>query len=171
MKWLGTLFLILGVWIGVTSATFALGTDPKSFVANVLSTEEEYVGIEDADLVKEHIRLESDSTTTSGVVTNDTSAASATSSPRSVRVPVLVYHSVRLHIKGESKLQDAYDITPELLAQELTYLNANGYHAVSFADVNRYFDDGTELPDNPVILSFDDGWKNQFEHPMPARPG
>ncbi len=167
MKWLGSLFLILGVLIGATGAALALSAHPKSFVSSVLSAEEEYLSTDDADVVKEHTRLEGEASTSSAtLISANLSSASATSSSRSVRIPVLVYHSVRLHIKGESKLQDAYDITPQLLEQELIYLNTNGYHAVSFADVNRYFDDGTPLPNKPVILSFDDGWKNQYEHAL-----
>ncbi len=167
MKWLGYIFLILGVLIGATGAALALNAHPKSYAANVLSTEEEYMGGDDLDLVKEHVHLESEAATSS-IIVSGVSAASATSSARSARVPVLVYHSVRAHIKGESKLQDAYDIIPELLEQELTYMDANGYHTVSFADINRYFDDGIPLPEKPVILSFDDGWKNQYEHALPV---
>lgn len=168
MKWLASLFLILGVLMGATLAALALNAHPKSYMSNALSTEEEYLSGDDAYLAKEHVRLESEAATSSALLLGVVSHASATSSPRSVRIPILVYHSVRLHIKGESKLQDAYDITPQLLEQELLYLNANGYHAVSFADINRYFDDGIPLPAKPVILTFDDGWKNQYEHALPV---
>ncbi len=168
MKSLGSLFIILGVLIGATGAAFALNAHPSSYLANVLSDEEEYVGGVEADVIKEHIRLESEAATTSTLLYGLMPLASATSSPRSTRIPILVYHSVRPYIKGESKLQDAYDITPQLLEQELLYLNSNGYHAVSFADVNRYFDDGTPLPNKPFILTFDDGWKNQYKHALPV---
>ena len=168
MKWLGSMFLILGVLIGATGAAILLNAHPRSFVASVLSAQEEYLGGDDTALVKEHVLLESEAATSTAFIASVISPASATSSPRSVRVPILVYHSVRAYIKGESKLQDAYDITPELLAQELTYLNSNGYHAVSFADVSRYFDEGIPLPNKPVILTFDDGWKNQYEHALPV---
>jgi peptidoglycan/xylan/chitin deacetylase (PgdA/CDA1 family) len=84
-----------------------------------------------------------------------------------VRIPVMIYHSVRPHIKGESQYQDAYDITPELLERELKYIVEEGYTTISFRDVTNHWILGTPLPEKPVILSFDDGWKNEFAHALP----
>lgn len=81
-----------------------------------------------------------------------------------VRVPILVYHSVRPHIAKESSYQEAYDITPELLRRHLEYLKENNYTAISFDTLADYFDTGAPLPAKPVILSFDDGWENQYEY-------
>ena len=85
----------------------------------------------------------------------------------SIRVPILVYHSVRPHIPKESSYQEVYDITPELLRRQLEYLKENGYTAISFDMLADYFDTGALLPKKPVILSFDDGWGNQFEYAFP----
>jgi peptidoglycan/xylan/chitin deacetylase (PgdA/CDA1 family) len=87
--------------------------------------------------------------------------------PEDVRVPILVYHSVRPHPKKESVYQDFYDVTPELLRRQLEYLKENGYAAISFDALADYFDDGIPLPKKSVILSFDDGWKNQYEYAFP----
>jgi peptidoglycan/xylan/chitin deacetylase (PgdA/CDA1 family) len=74
---------------------------------------------------------------------------------------------VRPHIKGESKEQDRYDITPELLMKQLQYLKANGYTTISFDTLADYFDTGKTLPVKPVILSFDDSWRNQYQNAFP----
>lgn len=102
-----------------------------------------------------------------GVLAGPVGEASATSSIRSVRIPIMVYHSVRPYIPDESAYQDAYDVTPELLEEELQYLHKQGYHTVTFAAVSEYFERGTPLPEKPVILSFDDGWRNQFVYAFP----
>jgi peptidoglycan/xylan/chitin deacetylase (PgdA/CDA1 family) len=97
------------------------------------------------------------------------SVASATSSPFSLRIPVMIYHSVRPHTPGESKYQDLYDVTPELLDQELTYIETHGFHPILMRDVDAYWKGATSsLPEKPVILSFDDGWKNQYEYAFPV---
>lgn len=119
--------------------------------------------------IEEHRLFEDHAATTSaniheGLINPE---ATATSSPRSIRVPVLIYHSVRPHIPKESPTQDVYDITPELLEQELSYIKAKGFTTVTFADVNAYFDEGTPLPAHPVILSFDDGWRNEYVYAFP----
>lgn len=84
-----------------------------------------------------------------------------------VRVPILVYHSVRPHITKESSYQETYDITPELLRKHLEYLKENNYTAISFDMLADYFDTDTPLPAKPIILTFDDGWKNQYEYAFP----
>lgn len=86
----------------------------------------------------------------------------------SIKVPIFIYHSIRPHIPDESYSQDAYDITPELLEKELSYLKNNGYTTVGPSDLESYLKSGTTSPvENPVILSFDDGWRNQYTYAFP----
>lgn len=95
------------------------------------------------------------------------SLASATSTPPALRVPVMIYHSVRPHVP-ESAMQDAYDITPELLRSEIIYLKTHGYTTVKFSDLEVALDGGKPLPQKSVILSFDDGWENQYTYAYPV---
>ena len=88
-------------------------------------------------------------------------------SPRAVNIPIFIYHSVIPHYPGETASQDAYDVTPELFESELRYLESHHYTAISLDDVADYFDMGKPLPQNPVILNFDDGWENQFIYAFP----
>ena len=85
-----------------------------------------------------------------------------------LRIPIAIYHSVRPHIKGESAYQEMYDVTPELLAEQVEYLREKGFTNVTFAEVADYFDHGTPLPSKPVILSFDDSWRNQYRYALPV---
>ncbi|MBI2120537.1 MAG: polysaccharide deacetylase family protein [Parcubacteria group bacterium] len=98
---------------------------------------------------------------------NIAAAFAIPATPEDVRVPILVYHSVRPHQTKESNYQEIYDITPELLRKELLYLKENGYAAISFKELADYFDMGASIPGKPVILTFDDGWKNQYEYAFP----
>ena len=89
-------------------------------------------------------------------------------SPKPVRVPIVIYHSVRPYIRGESKEQDRYDVTPELLSKQIKYLKDKGYTTISFDALADYFDTGKSLPVKPVILSFDDSWRNQYMYAFPV---
>jgi peptidoglycan/xylan/chitin deacetylase (PgdA/CDA1 family) len=60
-----------------------------------------------------------------------------------------------------------YDVIPELLESELVFIRDNGYTTITFADVIAHFDNGAPLPEKPVILSFDDGWRNQYAYAFP----
>ncbi len=87
--------------------------------------------------------------------------------PIPVKVPIVIYHSVRPYTKGESKEQDLFDITPELLAEQLSYLKLQGFTTISFEMLADYFDTGKPLPVKPIILSFDDAWENQYTYAFP----
>ena len=49
----------------------------------------------------------------------------------------------------------------------MKYLQAAGFHVISFGDLERYLDRGIPLPPQPVILSFDDGWEDQLTYALP----
>ncbi len=88
--------------------------------------------------------------------------------PGSIRIPIIIYHSVRPYIIGEAKLQDDYDITPEMLEKQLVYLRDNGYTTITMDDFVKYVKAGTPWPViKPVVLSFDDGWRNQYKYAFP----
>ncbi len=85
----------------------------------------------------------------------------------SIKIPIFIYHSVRPHVP-ESALQDKYDITPELLESQLAYMRDNGYTTISLDDLVRDVEAGTTTPvERPVILTFDDGWENQYVNAFP----
>ncbi|MDB5194032.1 MAG: polysaccharide deacetylase [Parcubacteria group bacterium] len=85
----------------------------------------------------------------------------------SVKVPIIIYHSVRPYIPNEDALQDAYDVTPELLESELAYLKNNGYTAISLDQLELLASGATTTPSKPVVLTFDDGWRNQYKYAFP----
>lgn len=83
--------------------------------------------------------------------------------PESVKIPNLVYHSVR----PTNGRQDIYEITPESFEKQLKYLVDNGYTAVSYSDLDKFLN-GKELPpEKPVIINFDDGLDSQYEYAWP----
>lgn len=85
-----------------------------------------------------------------------------------VKIPIIIYHSVRPYIPDESILQDRFDLTPELLEQQLAYLQDHGYTTISLDDLERDIKRGTTTPVlRPVVLTFDDGWRNQYRYAFP----
>lgn len=82
--------------------------------------------------------------------------------PRTVDMPILVYHHI---VPGHA--QTPLFVTPDGFEQQLRFLKDNGYQTVSFDDLADCIEYGIPLPDRPVILSFDDGWQNQFQYAFP----
>lgn len=78
----------------------------------------------------------------------------------SVRVPIMVYHEVKPKITN-------YTITPQEFESDLKYLQANGYTTVTIGDLIGYVSSGKELPKNPIVLSFDDGYLSSYKYVFP----
>ena len=89
------------------------------------------------------------------------SVAEAAEKP--IRMPVLMYHSIN---SKESKAGD-YVITPAALRGDLEWLKQNGYQTVVVQDLLDYVEEGTPLPEKPVMITFDDGYYNNYLNAFP----
>jgi peptidoglycan/xylan/chitin deacetylase (PgdA/CDA1 family) len=85
----------------------------------------------------------------------------------SLRVPILVYHSVMPHHPGQTREQRVLDVDDSVFVKQMEYLASGGYHVVPFATLVDALDGKASLPSQAVVLTFDDGWKNQFRHAFP----
>jgi peptidoglycan/xylan/chitin deacetylase (PgdA/CDA1 family) len=70
---------------------------------------------------------------------------------------VLVYHGM-----GSTSAEQAWTITPEHFADQIATLRASGMNAVTAADLAAARAGRAELPDNAVLVSFDDGRTDAF---------
>jgi peptidoglycan/xylan/chitin deacetylase (PgdA/CDA1 family) len=84
-----------------------------------------------------------------------------------VDVPILMYHHVRVLSPQASRLWLRLTVDPTAFEAQMAYLAGHGYHTITFSDLAACFDRGKPLPDNPVILTFDDGWAEQYTTVFP----
>lgn len=82
---------------------------------------------------------------------------------KGVRLPIVMYHS----ILREPKQFGNYIITPQQFESDLQYLKDNGYTTVTMAEVIAYVTEGASLPPKPVVLTFDDGYYNNYVYAYP----
>jgi peptidoglycan/xylan/chitin deacetylase (PgdA/CDA1 family) len=85
----------------------------------------------------------------------------------SLRVPILVYHSVMPHHPGQSAEQRALDVADSVFVAQMRYLVDGGYHVVSFGALVDALEGRDTLPNRAVVITFDDGWENQYRHAFP----
>ena len=81
----------------------------------------------------------------------------------SVSLPVLMYHSI-LDSKAKA---GKYTIPPAVLEQDLQYLREHGYTSVSPEELIAYARGEGSLPEKPVLLTFDDGYYNNYSYVYP----
>jgi len=94
------------------------------------------------------------------------SAAAATSVPdpssaSKQAVTVLMYH----HIMPNPN--NSIAISPSTFDAQMKYLKDNGYHPVSIKQFNAFIERGEQLPDKPVLITFDDNRMNQLTYGVP----
>ncbi len=87
----------------------------------------------------------------------------ATAPAEGVAVPIIMYHS----ILANPSRQGDYVITPDQFERDLQYLQTNGYTTVVMADLIAYVKEGVPLPDKAVVLTFDDGYYNNYHYAHP----
>lgn len=76
---------------------------------------------------------------------------------------VLMYHNVLKKGKRES----TYCIGEDALERDFEYLNTHGYNVVSCTEVIDAVYAGGSLPDNAVMITFDDGYLNNVKYALP----
>jgi peptidoglycan/xylan/chitin deacetylase (PgdA/CDA1 family) len=84
-----------------------------------------------------------------------------------VEVPILVYHHIRTSIPVGSRAEQRLTVTVEVFDHQMQYLQENGYQVITFGDLVDCLKNVGELPEKPVIISFDDGWEDQFVYALP----
>ena len=81
----------------------------------------------------------------------------------SVPLPIIMYHSL---LKDSSR-QGQYVISPDLLESDIKYLKEQGYTTVDMQDLIDYVYNGVPLPLKPIMLTFDDGYYNNYLYAYP----
>lgn len=86
----------------------------------------------------------------------------AAATAESVEVPVVMYHSL---LKDES-MHGQYVISPAEFENDLKYLREHGYTTILTEDLIAYTKGGS-LPEKPVLITFDDGYYNNYLYAYP----
>lgn len=81
---------------------------------------------------------------------------------RKAVVPILMYHYISVPPKDADRIRLDLSVTPDNFEKQLQYLTTYSYTTVSLYDVYNYLATGTALPPRPVVLTFDDGYRDAY---------
>jgi peptidoglycan/xylan/chitin deacetylase (PgdA/CDA1 family) len=81
-----------------------------------------------------------------------------------LRVPVLMYHEIADIAETPSRLA----VSPSVFADHLAYLSEAGFTTITAGVLSSILADGAgDLPERPVVLTFDDGYGDFYTEAVP----
>ncbi|MHB8984666.1 MAG: polysaccharide deacetylase family protein [Eubacteriales bacterium] len=79
-------------------------------------------------------------------------------------IPILMYHKINPDPEtGNLGLR----VPPEVFDRQMQYLYSQGYHTVSLGDVREYMTGERILPPKSVVITFDDGYRDNYTFALP----
>lgn len=94
-------------------------------------------------------------------VLNATAPAVQVSADTSVDIPVVMYHQICDRNCGD------YVLSSEVLRNDFQYFSDNNITPISFRQLRDFTENGSPLPERPVIITFDDGCRSFLTKVVP----
>ncbi|MBI5303687.1 MAG: polysaccharide deacetylase family protein [Chloroflexi bacterium] len=86
---------------------------------------------------------------------------------RAARVPILMYHYVSVPPPDADKYRLDLSVTPANFDAQMEYLAIEGYTPVTVSALTDHLLYGAPLPPKPILLTFDDGYLDNYEFAFP----
>lgn len=96
----------------------------------------------------------------SGVLPN---AQPVATQENSIQLPIIMYHS----LLKDTQLQGQYVISPDKFEDDLKKLTEEGYTTITVKELTDYVYNNNDLPEKPIMLTFDDGYYNNYLYAYP----
>lgn len=79
------------------------------------------------------------------------------------KLPIIMYHAITQNAKKTSK----FIVSEEEFEGDLKYIKENGYTTIVMQDLIDYVYNGKDLPEKPIMITFDDGYYNNYLYAFP----
>ncbi len=87
---------------------------------------------------------------------------------RFLDVPILMYHHVGVAPPGADSLRQGLTVSPREFSRQMDYLDQAGYNPITQAQLFQALYFGDALPPKPVLLTFDDGYMDNYQQALPV---
>ena len=155
------------IWIDLYDFTQLLSTRRSSTVRDD-ETKEHFRAVKTREVVPENRFVPSGPPPEEEIIPDAENAVQDVDSDQSeavmkVELPILMYHD----LFKDAARQATYTVTPMQFESDLKYLKEHGYHTVTAREAADFVLDGASMPDNPVMITFDDGHYNNLHYAEP----
>lgn len=94
---------------------------------------------------------------TKPISSSSTTASAVPERRGKLTLPVLMYHSIS--VDGSNN-----PVPPYTFEKHMQYLDANGWTPITTTQLQDYINNKSDLPEKPILLTFDDGWKDNYDN-------
>lgn len=82
---------------------------------------------------------------------------------RTATVPILMYHYISTPPVATDKLRVNLSVPPDMFEAQMKLLVENGFTTITLFDLYEHLATGKALPEKPIVLTFDDGYRDNYE--------
>jgi peptidoglycan/xylan/chitin deacetylase (PgdA/CDA1 family) len=86
---------------------------------------------------------------------------------RTLSVPILMYHRIDVVKPTLPAITQRLTVDPSDFAAQMRWLEVHGYHTLAQAQLFRALEHGARMPSKPIVITFDDGYRDIFGKAMP----
>jgi peptidoglycan/xylan/chitin deacetylase (PgdA/CDA1 family) len=79
-----------------------------------------------------------------------------------------MYHYISIPPEDADKYRIDLSVAPDNFRAQMQYLAQNGYTTISLYDLSLAITDKIELPEKPIIITLDDGYRDNYEYAFPT---
>jgi peptidoglycan/xylan/chitin deacetylase (PgdA/CDA1 family) len=87
---------------------------------------------------------------------------------RTARVPILMYHHIGDLPPDADALRQSLTVSQERFNEQMKFLAEQGYTTIHLAELVNHLQTGAPLPDKPIVLTFDDGYDDNYFNVFPT---
>jgi peptidoglycan/xylan/chitin deacetylase (PgdA/CDA1 family) len=87
---------------------------------------------------------------------------------RVLRIPILTYHRIDVLEPGLPAITRRLTVAPRDFAAQMRWLRRNGFHALTQRELFAALEHGAPLPPRPVLITFDDGYRDVLTYAAPV---
>lgn len=90
-------------------------------------------------------------------------------SNQKIKLPILMYHHIATTqgVPENDKVGIGLRVAPSIFEKQLQALQSKKYSTVNSFQIQDYLDGKSTLPQNPILLTFDDGFKDNYDNAFP----
>ena len=82
-------------------------------------------------------------------------------------IPILLYHHIKVVPTNASAAMRRWSLSPKGFEAQMNWVVIHGFHTITMEELIGHLKHGLSLPPKPIVLSFDDGWKDNYSVVFP----